>query len=34
LRDEQNARDLAIINQRAEALNKEALDVLAYQIPL
>jgi metal-responsive CopG/Arc/MetJ family transcriptional regulator len=34
LRDEQNARDLAIINQRAEALNKEATDVLAYQIPL
>lgn len=33
-RDEQNARDLKILNRRAEALNKEANDVLAYQVPL
>ncbi len=26
-----NARDLEIINQRADRLNEEALDVLAYQ---
>ena len=30
-RDEQNARDLAIINRRADYLNQEAADVLAYQ---
>jgi metal-responsive CopG/Arc/MetJ family transcriptional regulator len=34
IRDEQNARDLAIINRCAERLNKEAADVLAYQVPL
>lgn len=34
IRDEQNARDLEIINRRAEHLNKEAADVLAYQVPL
>ncbi len=34
IRDEQNARDLKILNRRAEALNKEANDVLAYQVPL
>ncbi|MBI3014239.1 MAG: ribbon-helix-helix protein, CopG family [Candidatus Tectomicrobia bacterium] len=34
LRDEQNARDLEIINRRADYLNKEAADVLEYQIPL
>ena len=34
LRDELNARDLAIINERADALNAEAADVLSYQIPL
>jgi metal-responsive CopG/Arc/MetJ family transcriptional regulator len=34
IRDEQNARDLAIINQRADQLNREATDVLAYQVPL
>lgn len=34
IRDEQNARDLAIINQRADQLNREAADVLAYQVPL
>ena len=30
-RDEQNARDLEIINQNADALNWEAADVLEYQ---
>jgi metal-responsive CopG/Arc/MetJ family transcriptional regulator len=30
--DEQNARDLAIINREADRLNKEAADVLAYQV--
>ena len=33
-RDEQNARDLAIINRRANYLNQEAADVLAYQVRL
>jgi metal-responsive CopG/Arc/MetJ family transcriptional regulator len=32
VRDEQNARDLSIINREAERLNKEAADVLAYQV--
>ena len=32
IRDEQNARDLAIINRRADYLNREAADVLAYQV--
>ncbi|MFN8474999.1 MAG: ribbon-helix-helix protein, CopG family [Anaerolineae bacterium] len=27
-----NARDLDIINQHADALNEEALDVLSYQV--
>jgi metal-responsive CopG/Arc/MetJ family transcriptional regulator len=31
IRSQQNARDLEIINQHAEALNAEAADVLAYQ---
>jgi len=31
-RQEQNAKDLAIINRRADQLNKEATDVLAYQV--
>ncbi len=31
IRRERNARDLEIINQRADRLNQEALDVLAYQ---
>jgi metal-responsive CopG/Arc/MetJ family transcriptional regulator len=31
IRKERNARDLEIINQVADRLNKEALDVLAYQ---
>jgi metal-responsive CopG/Arc/MetJ family transcriptional regulator len=30
-RRERNMRDLEIINQRADRLNQEALDVLAYQ---
>jgi metal-responsive CopG/Arc/MetJ family transcriptional regulator len=34
IRDEQNARDLEILNRRAEYLNQEAAEVLAYQIPL
>lgn len=32
VRDEQNARDLAIINRQADRLNREAVDVLAYQV--
>ena len=31
---ERNARDLEIINRRADALNEEALDVLSYQVPI
>ena len=34
IRDEQNAKDLAIINRRADYLNHEAADVLAYQVRL
>jgi metal-responsive CopG/Arc/MetJ family transcriptional regulator len=34
IRDEENARDLEILNRRADYLNQEATDVLAYQIPL
>ena len=34
VRRKQNARDLAIINRRARRLNREALDVLDYQIPV
>jgi Arc/MetJ-type ribon-helix-helix transcriptional regulator len=34
IRDEQSARDLEIINRRAEYLNAEAADVLAYQVTL
>jgi metal-responsive CopG/Arc/MetJ family transcriptional regulator len=34
IQDEQNAHDLEIINRRAEYLNQEASDVLAYQISL
>ena len=33
-REEQNARDLEIINQRAENLNRETEDVLTYQVAL
>lgn len=34
VRNEQNAKDLEIINQRADTLNSEATDVLAYQASL
>ena len=32
IRDEQNAKDLAIINRQVKRLNKEAADVLNYQV--
>lgn len=32
IRDEQNAKDLAIINRHADRLNIEAADVLAFQV--
>jgi metal-responsive CopG/Arc/MetJ family transcriptional regulator len=32
IRDEQNAKDLAIINRQANRLNQEAADVLSYQV--
>ncbi len=32
IRDERNAKDLAIINQQADRFNQEAADVLAYQV--
>jgi len=32
IRDEQNARDLEIINRDADFLNQEANDVLEYQV--
>ncbi|VAW33711.1 hypothetical protein MNBD_CHLOROFLEXI01-1143 [hydrothermal vent metagenome] len=32
IRDEQNERDLKIINEHADRLNQEAEDVLAYQV--
>ena len=31
IRKQRNAKDLEIINRRADRLNEEALDVLAYQ---
>jgi metal-responsive CopG/Arc/MetJ family transcriptional regulator len=31
-RDERNARDVEILNRRAKRLNREAADVLAYQV--
>ncbi len=31
-RNEQNAKDVQIINKRADYLNKEAEDVLTYQV--
>ncbi|HEV8713792.1 MAG TPA: hypothetical protein VGX03_13310 [Candidatus Binatia bacterium] len=31
IRDTQNAKDLEILNRRAEALNREAAEVLTYQ---
>jgi Arc/MetJ-type ribon-helix-helix transcriptional regulator len=33
-REERNARDLAIINARADDLNREAADVLEYKVRL
>ncbi|GBU28407.1 hypothetical protein R84B8_01965 [Treponema sp. R8-4-B8] len=33
LREQQKARDIEIINQYAEELNREAMDVLSYQWP-
>lgn len=33
-RAQQAARDQEIINQRAEVLNAETMDVLSYQVPL
>ena len=33
-RNEKTARDIRIINDKAEALNAEAEDVLAYQVKL
>jgi metal-responsive CopG/Arc/MetJ family transcriptional regulator len=32
IRDEQNKKDLAIINRHADRLNIEAADVLAFQV--
>jgi metal-responsive CopG/Arc/MetJ family transcriptional regulator len=32
MRDQQNARDLEIINRQADRLNHEAKDVLSYQV--
>jgi len=32
VREEQNAKDLAILNRQAERLNQEAIDVLSYQL--
>ena len=34
IRNEVNAKDLEIINRQADSLNDEAIDVLAYQVPL
>jgi len=34
IRNERNAKDLEIINRRADELNEEALDVLGYQVGL
>ena len=34
IRRQQDARDLEIINQRADHLNQEAMDVLTYQVGL
>jgi metal-responsive CopG/Arc/MetJ family transcriptional regulator len=34
VRRQQDARDLEIINQRADYLNREAADVLTYQVDL
>ena len=32
VREQQNARDIEIINRNADRLNAEAVDVLAYQV--
>jgi len=32
IRDRKNARDLEIINRQADRLNREANDVLSYQV--
>ena len=32
IRDRQNAKDLEIINRKADRLNEEATDVLSYQV--
>jgi metal-responsive CopG/Arc/MetJ family transcriptional regulator len=32
IREEQNARDLEIINRNADAMNKEAAETLEYQV--
>ena len=34
IREQQNAKDLEIINRRADQLNREAGDVLTYQVRL
>lgn len=34
VRKEQDSRELKLINQYADELNQEALDVLDYQVPL
>ncbi len=34
IRDEQNAKDLEILNNNAERLNQEAEEVLMYQVEL
>ncbi len=34
IRDQQNARDLEILNRHADRLNQEAADVLTYQVEL
>jgi metal-responsive CopG/Arc/MetJ family transcriptional regulator len=34
VRDAQNAKDLKIINRRASRLNREAAEVLTYQVAL
>jgi metal-responsive CopG/Arc/MetJ family transcriptional regulator len=34
VRNQQNARDIEIINRNADRLNAEALDVLTYQVQL
>ena len=32
IREERNARDLAILNRQMDRLNQEAIDVLTYQV--